>query len=593
MSPRGTTSSGFHGWLASAKTKRDMKSSIFLISFLGLSLSLSAQPLGQIVSMSYTNTPLRVVLSELEQNYQLQFSYSPDRIPVARTVSIRLEEEPLSAAMDDICAQLPIQYRAMGRQILLKPAPAKQESLGQLETPLGKVRQQSPIYPRPVREVEERKRLGRQMPTMPQHQITLLDRPGGDALEKIDFDLYRLPPPPTPVAEPKKDKKGYDSDQRLAQISLLPFLGTNQERSAEITNNLSVNLLWGTNGGVDGLEVGTFYNRIINDVNGAQLAGLGSSVGGDVSGTQISGLFNTSNGNINGLQAAGLFNHSGEGGRAIQAAGLYNVSGGGITGVQAAGLFNQAGGDMGGLQVAALFNHSKGASRSQVAALFNRSGDLHGGQVAMINKAKNVSGFQIGLINIADTVSGVPVGLLNIVRNGYNRVEISANDALFANLSLKLGARSFYNIFQAGLRWDDWPSAAGNVSIQGGSAAAVPASTQYTWGLGYGLGTTRPLNQQLMLNIEAVSMHINELGSWTTDLNLLNQLRLTLDYHGKGRRSSFFAGPVANLMISKLTDAETGQLGSQAIQPAYQLWEAERNATHYQFWVGVQAGVRF
>lgn len=558
--------------------KPHIKSVLLLACTVLASYSLRAQGLQQKVDLRYIDVPLRTVLSQMEQRYALHFTYSPDLIPLNESISVDVQGAPLADAIDDICQQLSLQYKALGAQIMLKPDNRKNEQLSRLEPRKGKVEQKSPIYPPSQEHIEQRLRMTQVVKPLHQRSTPTIERPGGDSYQAFQLDLSKLPPPPSEQDLPPT------ADKRLAQISILPYVGTNLGQSDEITNNVSVNLLWGTNGGVDGLEVGLLYNQVKQDVNGLQIAGLGSSVNGDVRGTQVAGLFNTNGGRVQGLQAAGLFNLSRSGGQAIQAAGLFNVSKGDFAGLQASGLFNIAQGKAEGMQIGLLFNHSEGKTRSQVSGLFNQAGDVEGGQISpLLNIADDVAGFQVGLINIADTVSGVPIGLLNIVKNGYNRFELSANDALYANASLKLGAYSFYNIFQAGLRWDDhMPSGSGESS-----------ETQISWGLGYGIGTTLPLGKYMLLNVEAVSLQVNELERWSERLNLLNQLRLTFDYHGVDRRTSVFLGPVFHLMWSKVQDAETGVVGSRVINPSYTLFEDSNGSRNIKGWIGLQGGVRF
>jgi hypothetical protein len=566
-----------------------MKKAILFILVLGHAGVLLAQGMQRTVDLKYVNQPLEAVLADLEEQYALRFSYSPDLIPLDKKVSVAYRQAPLSAAIEDICQQVPMQYKAFGSQIMLKPMPRQTEELSQLETRKGKVEQKSPIYPPSKEALESRRRLTQVITPIHSRPATVINRPGGDDYKTLSFSPRMPPEMPTDESENELAR----GDKRLAQISLLPYVGTNLDRSDEITNNVSVNLLWGTNGGVDGLEVGLLYNKVTNNVNGLQVAGLGSSVAGDVNGTQVAGVFNSNGGKVQGVQAAGLFNISEKGGNAVQAAGLFNISKGDFAGLQASGLFNVSKGKVDGMQISPLFNHSEDRTRSQISGLFNQAGDVEGGQISpLLNIADNVEGFQIGLINIADTVSGVPIGLLNIVRNGYNRFELSANDAMYANASLKLGAYSFYNIFQAGLRWDDY-SITNNTTVQGAGMSDQSTETRYTWGLGYGIGTTLPLSKRMLLNVEAVSLQINELGQWTTTLNLLNQARLTFDYHGIDRRTSVFVGPVFHFMWSKVKDAETGEVGSQVIKPSYTLFEDNNGVRSLQGWIGIQGGLRF
>lgn len=521
--------------------------------------SATAQPLSQKVSFAYANEPIENIINDISRKYSVQFSYSRDFVPLDQRVSVSVKNQPLSVALDEVFHSTPIEYAAIGDQVALRPDRRKNQQLTSIETLRGKVRQTSPIYPNPVTEVPAHKikrNKQEEMPALDKKQTVSVS--GGNRVIELEVLPYEVPVPnPVPV----------DEENRLAQISLLPFLGTNALRSNRITNNLSLNVFWGTNGGVDGLEVGGFFNSITKDVKGVQVAGLGNMVGGAMVGTQ----------------AAGLFNVSGEASQGVQAAGLFNVSED-FDGVQAAGLFNISGGKAEGIQASGLFNVAKGKVHGQASALFNRAGDVSWGQVStLLNVGKRVKGFQIGLINISDTISGgAPIGLLNIVRDGYNRTEFSSSESLFANLGLKLGARSFYNIFHFGVRWDDK-----SINLD---SNIVKTGTFTTWGLGYGFGSAIGLGKRTLLNFELVGIHLNELEEWTNKLNMLGQLRLTLDIR-PGRNASFFLGPVGNILISKRINPETGEIGS-SVAP-YALYDETRGDTNIKAWVGFQAGVRF
>ena len=92
------------------------------------------------------------------------------------------------------------------------------------------------------------------------------------------------------------------------------------------------------------------------------------------------------------------------------------------------------------------------------------------------------------------------------------------------------------------------------------------------------------------MNVEAVAIHINEGERWTNKLNLLNQLRFLMDFR-IADRTSIFAGPVGNLMVSRLYDAENDQYGS-TIMP-YSLYDDTSNGINVKMWIGFNAGIRF
>lgn len=549
---------------------------IFVLLF--CALGLQAQRMDQLVSFSYTNEPLGAIIMDISSNYDVPFAYSPDFIPVDYLITIAIADQPLESALEELFSTTPVIFREMGGQVVLKVDRGKPvERLSQIPTMPKSVPQQSPIY-NPVAPEEGLTAVDENWmeDLAPIQRRKIQELPGGDSFETVDLSKYRIPP------MPPEDQDEFD--RRMAQVSLLPYLGTNAGRSADVTNNLSLNVLWGTNGGVNGFEVGTFVNSIKKDVKGVQVAGLGNRVKGKVVGTQVGGLFNSTGETVQGVQAAGLFNTSGKA-DAVQAAGLYNLAHGNFAGIQAGGLFNIAQGMAEGIQVGGLFNVSKDRSRTQVAGLFNVGGDVSWGQVSpLFNVGKKVDGFQIGLLNVADTVSGTQIGLLNIVKKGYNRVELSGGETLYGNLSFKLGSHSFYNIFHFGARWD-------SEMIQ----ATAPATddqqeTAITWGLGYGIGTALTLGLRTLMNVELLAIHVNEKEPWTNDLNLLNQFKILFDIRA-GQRTSFFAGPTANVMVSRLVDAETGVIGTTLT--SYTLYDEVHKNSSIKGWVGFNAGVRF
>lgn len=544
-------------------------------------LSMYAQPnvLQKRVSLDYQEKPLGDALDNIGVVYNIRFAYSTDIVPVREKVTVHVKNEPLDFALDEMLAETKVEYKAIGSHIVLR---VNNNKLSRLSKPLPEsVPQITPLY----QDRKKEERLSQRQPPK-REPVTLPENIGGGGLRSLPEEdkSYDLDPDQFQIREVPYEPNRSIFDQRLAQISLLSFLGTNADRSDGVTNHLSVNVFWGKNGGVKGLEVGGFFNTVVNDVEGAQIAGMGNTVGGRVIGTQFGGLFNVVGGEMDGIQGAGLFNVSGEKTRAIQTAGLFNVSSGDFYGLQLSGLFNVSNGVADAAQISGLFNTANGKVKAQVSSLFNTAGDVQWGQVSsLLNVGKNVKGFQIGLINVSDTISGMPIGLLNIVKHGYNKVEFAGSETLFANFSLKLGARSFYNIFHAGIRWDD------REVMENGATRTGRFSS---WGLGYGIGTTIGMGRTTLINFELEAIHINELESWTKELNLLNQARLTLDIR-TGPRSgiSLFGGPVLNLMVSRRYEPETGLYGSNIAPKTF--YDETNNGTNVKMWTGFIAGVRF
>jgi hypothetical protein len=546
---------------------------IFILLFTVSALA-QTDILSKRVSFNYQNERLKPALTDLSKRYQVNFSYSSDYVNVRQRVSARVNDVPLSIGLDKLFEETQIVYTLIKNHIILKTDKNKllsksggnqqnhddQRLLGpEEEPPILLVKEEIPP------EIPSRDTLTASPVKVPDMQIVRSEGkmyPFDETL--LNFEKWRL-------------QAGWatktNGDKRIAQMSVLPFIGTNTYQSDEVTNNISMNLLLGVNGGVDGVEIGGFVNMVKKDVNGFQAAGIGNTVGRNVTGTQFGGVFNYTGGRARGLQAAGFVNIAGRA-EAAQAAGLMNWVKGDVAGFQASGLFNVSGGNASALQAAGAFNFSRGDAKVQVGGVFNVARDVEIGQFgSLLNVAREVKGFQVALINISDTVSGVPIGLINIVKHGYNKFEIFGGEGLHGNLQLKIGANAFYNIFQIGARY---PQGDGT----------------YTWGLGYGIGTVSIVSPKSSFNFELIAIHISENEVWTNTLNSAGQFRFLWN-HQLGKSIGFFLGPTANVMVSQLRNAGTGETGKSPIVP-YALIDKEINTnTTLKGWVGVNAGFRF
>lgn len=333
-------------------------------------------------------------------------------------------------------------------------------------------------------------------------------------------------------------------ENRLFQVSLLPWLSSEPLLTGSVSANFSLNVLAGYNGAVNGIEVGGILNAVRHDVNGVQLAGYINIVGNRVAGLQASGFVNLNLGKTEGIQLAGFSNITLDSLKGIQVAGFVNTLKGqmkgmqaagflnvttrdvdglqlagfanysqkrvnmaqfaglgnyceGVDGVQAAGLMNVAWHDVRTAQIAGLMNVTGSVTGAQVAGIANvASGKVHGAQVsAILNVAGTLTGVQLALFNLADSVSrGVPIGLLSIVTHGMHRLELAADPLLPVQFRFKTGVPAFYNQLGFGASFRN----ALAVSYGVGSRIAgfrrlalhVDVATDYLWSAtdGKGLG---------------------------------------------------------------------------------------------------------
>ena len=597
-----------------------LKPAIISLLFCFSCLMLQAQTaeLNRKVTLQYRNVQLSDVLADISRTYNIYFAYSNDYIPLEQRISLKVRKKPLSEALDELFEGLPVEYTSIGNQIVLK----RSETIGQIEETIPPPLNNDILYGMRGDDVNVEEFTAsiegvELLNPLDRESIPLMARPY--EWSEQDQEIFYAP-----LLEPQFIEK---EPFIKAQVSLVPSLGTNGYKSEDKTNNISLNVISGRNGGVDGVEVGIMTNHVKNDVKGVQIAGLVNTVGGNVgesehtndngkrtpgvqaaglvnvannvNAVQIGGLVNVTKGHFDGVQFAGLVNTVGEdigsnrldsvsssfragvqiaglvntGGNtnAVQIAGLVNVSRGKFKGVQVAGIGNNVNRDGEGVQVGGIYNVNRGNGQTQIATITNTADDIQGSQVSLFfNKANRVSGVQIGLINVCDTTSGGSIGLINIVKRGYNRIEIAGSLTLGAHGALKLGSHKFYNIFQGSRQF-----------------------SSKTWSLGYGIGTAIITGKKTLINLELITSHVNEEDSWTSDLNLLSQFRTSVEVR-IGKRFSFFAGPDFNIMFSDLYDPDTGEYGSSIVPYTMYVNENPRpNETHISMWIGFNAGMRF
>jgi hypothetical protein len=514
-------------------------------------------------------------LADLTNTYSINFSYSSDFIPMDERVTASVKNKPLGKALDKLFSKTTVIYRRIGNQIALSVNPEKEKpKLTKSNSKKGKEtsivvdvseKDTVEIIETPASEPIDSSKIITE-------DSTLLTEEWPDIEDAVPYQTEEILTPEEVLRRLQvKNDLGYD--RKAAQISILPNMGTNMENSQETTNHVSLNLLWGQNGGVQGFEAGTFINQVENNVEGMQIAGLGNNVGNDVTGMQIAGLYNHNSGKTTGVQMASLFNFSNTG-DAGQFAGVANVVENDFKGMQASVFFNKAGKQSNSVQASGLVNVTEGTTKMQIGGLINKAKNVTGGQISgLMNIAENVKGFQFAFINVSDTVSGVPIGLINIVKQGgYNRFEISGGEMLHFNAQLKLGSPKFYNVFHIGTR--------------------LPEVAKYVWGLGYGAGVRIKKTDKHSMNYEAMAIQINENEPWTNYLNMIGRLRFLASWKMGKSSNEFFLGPTVNVMISHLRQPDTGEIGSN-IMPYYFFNFTNSKQTNFKGWVGLNAGFRF
>ena len=327
-------------------------------------------------------------------------------------------------------------------------------------------------------------------------------------------------------------------DKRAFQFTFIYPMGTNGINAENYSNTVSFNLLGGLNGGVGAFELGAFANVNKGDVIGFQAAGFTNVNIGNKTGLQLAGFYNQNN-VFNGCQYSGFLNNNIGETHGAQFAGFANV----------------------------VCNNVKGA---QLSGFANVAKDINGAQLTgFINVARKVKGVQLGFINFADSVDGVSIGFLSFVKNGYNRLELGANESLFANLTLKLGTQHFYNIFTSGFKQIN--------------------NTTY-WSYGYGIGTMFVVRPKTNLNIDFISQQVNANHFETNRLNLLNTARLNLSYEF-AKHLELVAGPSFNVFVSEFDYKES--IGTNSKFVPYCFYDQVHDNMSIKMYVGFNAAIRF
>jgi Secretin and TonB N terminus short domain len=630
------------------------------LCFFALGIQAQIPPLERTLSLKVENEPVSVVLDRIGQLTKVNFSYNPEAIEGAKNISLTVNNRTVREVLN-LVFRGSVRYKVTGEYIILTRAPQSDEALARkggdfwlsgyvVDEATGTRIPRASIYDRTslasavsdaegfykIRLPADRGAINLSVSKQAYQRQQIAVSPSA-AEAYADVRIRAIPTEQVKAAQLKLDSatqpkieyeplaRFFVPDEqlihsenlverigRVAQVSLLPSIGTNRLLGGSTGNKFSLNILAGYADEVKAVEVGGLANIVRENVRYVQVGGLFNLVGGNtqgvqvaglanlnrqnVAGVQVAGLFNMVRGRSNGAQIAGLFNFNWAQTGPWQVAGLLNFSKDTLRGVQMAGLLNFNWKRVYGWQVGGLFNVAvAGISGVQTAGLFNVAGQVrnggqiapflnlawhgvqNGGQLGLVNYATKVrKGFQIGLVNYADSVSssGVQLGLFSFVRRGgYKRLEASTNDVTRVNVTLRTGVKWFYNIFQVG------------------SNIADTARIQLI-GYGFGSGMYLSKKQQVMLNVEgtgywAFSARIEDDNEFFRELNSqLFRVGLSIEYK-LGKHVSVAAGPVYNWAF-----LERGRLSSlQRIVPTG--GDISEAGPHdLKRWLGFQAGIR-
>lgn len=402
-------------------------------------------------------------------------------------------------------------------------------------------------------------------------QIVIPTEPQDSVVETFQEQLF-LPYESEPNVQNIRDTL-----YELVQVSFLPFLGTNGRLSGNIINDYSINFLGGYSLGTRQIELGFFFNVDRGNVKWLQIAGFGNLVGGDVYGIQASGFFNINRGATEAVQLTGFANTNLDDTQGVQLAGFANTNLGSMNGVQVAGFTNFTQRPSRGVQVAGFGNMQiENYTGSQFAGLTNfATQHISGSQVSLLfNYGGSVQGTQIGLINYADSLGGAPIGLLSIVKSGYHKLEVSADEIFYGNLAFRTGVRKFHTMLMAGFKPEQ---------------SITPGDTS-VWTFGYGLGTSPKLARWLYLDLDLSSQHINK-GSFTNALSLLNKFYVGFDFQ-IAPKFSIALGATLNGYLTRTTYTDYPEIFTD-YKPKVFVDDNLNNDINLKMWLGGKVALRF
>lgn len=398
-----------------------------------------------------------------------------------------------------------------------------------------------------------------------------------------------------------------DTLYRKFQFSVVPFVGANHRLSGNVINDYSYNIYGGYALGVRKLEIGGLFNINRGDVQGVQLAGIFNASGGKMKSLQLAGMLNANRDSVTGYQMAGLINISGNSSvkpaaagllnltyrdsRSLHLAGIGNAAIGKQEGPHLAGIFNFATSDTRPLQMAGLTNFTAGnltgvqlsglangaaknATGLQLAGLLNFAGKhVKGAQLSGgLNYATTIRGMQFGLINVTDSIHGVPIGLLSVVLKGYHKVEVSADEIFYTNISFRTGVRQFYNIITVGAKPNTFED------------------EETYWTFGYGFGTAPRLSRVMSLNLDLTANQV-VYGNTIEAINMINKLYLGLEVQALKYVGLTFGvtlnGYITDTTYDKYQPLFTDYMPSIISDKTYS------NDINLKMWWGGKIGLRF
>ena len=601
---------------------------MFLFSFLSLQAQSASIPLlERRISVTAIKQPIEKILKQISEQAGCVFSYSAESISVQNVSSIMVTNKPLKIILNDIFGDK-VYYKIREKYIILKKNKETPKLSGTkilegyiYDQRTGKQLTEASIYDKKLRLSAITNQYGYFRIEVPKERLAsslsiskagysdtlILSFIPNSSRKMMEVALNTNNNKPAPGISFSKFLPKWllprridihstnltDSLFRRVQLSLIPMVNTNSLLTGNTKNNFSINLTVGYVYAIQKCELGTGINIVRTNAGVFQVAGVGNIVGGNSYGFQGAGGFNVAH-NASGLQSAGGINIVIDKAY-LQIAGGVNIAKkakvqvtGGVNMAKDTAVVQFAGGInitretntqiTGGvniaqnatfLQLAPGINYAKESANTQISGCVNlaKTADI---QIGVVNIAKRLKTLQLGIVNIADSCLGIPFGLFSYIRSGYHHLEISMDEASFANIAFRSGVQSFHSSFSIGVQTKNL-----NEKI-------------FTYG--FGIGTSLRNQRKCLFDID---LCVNQFATSQKFLLDGNQFKL---YSGIDRKvthnTSLAAGLSFNLLINKTTSTYNQLMYSQIVP--YTIGnQMFNNNTNLRSWVGGKVALRF
>lgn len=533
------------------------------------SLSVTAQKaLNREVSIHAVKQPLREVLADMEKQGHFYFSYSSGLIAPDSLVSLQVSGEKVSEVLK-ILFKDAFQYKVVNEYIIIQKAPPEKYLFLEgvlLDCENEEAVDNASVYSRShlvsaLSDDQGHFKLRIKEKLLPVsvtvsklgYRDTTFTYTGSEEKKKICLSRKVFALEEDVMAYSKKrgrfkmsfliPKSQLIHSRNLGnfftslpyQMSFTPGASTQGKLSSQVVNKVSINMIGGYTGGVNGAEIGGLFNINRKSVRYFQAAGIFNTVFGSVRGVQAGGIYNTVADSVNGLQVGGLFNRVGAFTSGIQTAGICNFAENNLRGVQVAGGFNRV------------------------------RDTLSGVQAGIVNSAGHLAGLQVGLINFAESSDGVSIGLLNFIKDGRFDIQVYTTEVFSVALAVKTGTRRFYTSL-----------------IFAGDFMNNPAH----YSLGLYLGTEMHLHRRWFTKLEA-GQSLIVADKWE---NSASFLRFQPELHYRvSPRLSVFAGPSLSAYRKPSEDTNT----YDALPYFQSRVKMLNRGGNWALWAGFQAGIAF